>query len=73
MLLPVLRNTWNLDSLKGFILAQLNIRGIKFREYFGLKFANFLKMANLRKLIPQKINSTIYLPKNISEMVQKSK
>ena len=73
MLLPVLRNTWNLDSLKGFILAQLNIRGIKFREYFGLKFANFFENGKFAKINSAKNNSTIYLPKNISEMVQKSK
>ena len=70
MLLPVLRNTWNLDSLKGFILAQLNIRGIKFREYFGLKFANFFENGKFAKINSAK-NQFYYLsPKNISEMVQ---
>ena len=61
-----------MDSLKGFILAQLNIRGIKFREYFGLKFANFFENGKFAKINSAK-NQFYYLsPKNISEMVQKA-
>ena len=55
-------------TLMGFIFAELNIRGINFREFLGSNLRkliprNSLKMTNSRKLIPRKINSIIYFPK----------
>ena len=57
-----------IDTLKGLIFAELNFRGINFREFWAsnsrkLIPRNSLKMTNSRKLIPRKINSIIYFPK----------
>ena len=55
-------------TLKGLIFAELNFRGINFREFLASNSRklipwNSLKMTNSRKLIPRKYNSIIYFPK----------
>ena len=55
-------------TVKGLIFAELNFRGINFREFRAsnsrkLIPQNSLKMTNSRKLIPRKINSITYFPK----------